>query len=269
MVRPRRGSGHSVDLADFVAEQAMLLGAGSAVLNQLARKGVGLGVAEHSTTLKRPIDRLRTTLTYVYVMALGTDEERRIIARLVNRAHAEVRSPGRYSAFDPELQLWVAATLAHSGLFIYERTFGPLDPASRERIYQQSKVFGNALQVRDEMWPATLVEFEQYWSESLDRMESDPAVRAYVTALLSRKHQPLVVQLLLPLQSLVTRGNVDARVRAVHDLPWTRRDQALYDLFWKVFPPVYRACPRWLRQLNAHLVLRGMRRRLRTGRRVM
>ncbi|MSZ76010.1 MAG: DUF2236 domain-containing protein, partial [Actinobacteria bacterium] len=61
----------------------LLLGAGSTVMYQLAMKGVGLGVAEHSTTLARPVDRLRTTLTYVYVMVLGSAEEKAQIARLV------------------------------------------------------------------------------------------------------------------------------------------------------------------------------------------
>lgn len=200
MLYTRNSVGREIDLQDFIAERALLLGAGSTVLNQLAIKGVGLGVAEHSTTLQRPADRLRTTLTYVYVMVLGTDEERRLIARLVNRAHAQVRSPGRYSAFDPDLQLWVAATLAYNGMFIYERTFGPLSPQGRERIYEQSKVFGNALQVTDEMWPDTLADFDAYWQESLGRMESDPTVRAYVASLLDRRNQPLRFQLQVPLQ---------------------------------------------------------------------
>jgi uncharacterized protein (DUF2236 family) len=95
-----------------------MLGSGSAVMYQLAVWGVGKGVAEHSTTMQRPVDRLRTTLTYVYVMGLGTDEERAQVARMVNRAHVPIRGEG-YSAFDPELQLWVAATLAEVGREMY------------------------------------------------------------------------------------------------------------------------------------------------------
>src|SRR5262245_9247145 len=56
-----------ITLADIIEESMLLLGAGSTVLYQLALLGVGRGVAEHSTTLTRPVDRLRTTLTYVYV----------------------------------------------------------------------------------------------------------------------------------------------------------------------------------------------------------
>ena len=256
-------------LDHFVAEQMLMLGAGSTVMYQLAMKGVGLGVAEHSTTLSRPVDRLRTTLTYVYVMTLGTEEEKRTVARLVNRMHARVRSAGRYSAYDPDLQLWVAATLARNGETLYERVFGPMDPATRERVYRDSWIFGTALQVKPEMWPQTRAEFDAYWDDALTRLEPDPQVQCYAKQLLSTEGAPLTMRGLIPLQSLMTRGNLDPRTREVLALPWSRRDQVVYDLFWKVFVPVYRLVPRRLRHLHAHLVLRDMRRRMRKGKRVI
>lgn len=256
-------------LEDFVAEQMLMLGAGSTVMYQLAMKGVGLGVAEHSTTLSRPVDRLRTTLTYVFVMTLGTDDEKRAVARMVNRMHAPVRSAGRYSAFDPELQLWVAATLARNGETIYERVFGPMDAATRERIYRDSWIFGTALQVTPEMWPQTRADFEDYWEESLAKLEADPAVQCYAKQLLSPHGQPFVTRLALPVQSLMTRGNLDPRTREVLALPWSRRDQVLYDAFWTLFVPLYRIVPKSLRTLQAHLVLRDMRRRMRRDKRVI
>ena len=259
----------TMGLEDYVGEQMLLLGAGSTVMYQLAMKGVGLGVAEHSTTLERPVDRLRTTLTYVYVMALGTDEEKRTVARLVNKMHGPVRSGGRYSAFDPDLQLWVAATLARNGEALYEQVFGPMDEATKERCYRDAWIFGTALQVTPEMWPPTRAEFETYWEQSLERLEPDPDVQRYARLLLDRRSAPLALKAVLPLQSLMTRGNLDARTREILDLPWSRRDQRLYDAFWAVFVPVYKLVPRPVRQLHAQLVLRDVRRRLRKGRRVI
>lgn len=263
------GEGAGLGLADFVGESMLMLGAGSTVMYQLARKGVGLGVAEHSTTLARPADRLRTTLSYVYVMTRGTEAERREVARMVNRMHAAVRSPGRYSAYDPDLQLWVAATLARNGEVLYERVFGPMDEATRERVYREAWVFGTALQVTPQMWPPTRAAFEDYWQESLLRLEGDPAVQAYARRLLSTRDAPLLLRPALPLQSLMTRGNLDPRTRELLALPWSRRDQRRYDTFWRLFVPVYRRIPRPLRQLHANLLMRDLRRRLRTGRRVI
>jgi uncharacterized protein (DUF2236 family) len=256
-------------LADFVGEQMLMLGAGSTVMYQLAMKGVGLGVAEHSTTMKRPVDRLRTTLTYVFVMSLGTEAEKKAIARMVNKMHASVRSPGRYSAYDPELQLWVAATLAKNGEWLFEKVFTPMDEATRDRVYRESWIFGTALQVTPEMWPQTRAEFDAYWEESLLKLEPDPIVQRYANQLLDVRSAPWAMRPALPLQSLMTRGNLDARTREILGLSWSAREQRLYDLFWKVFPPVYRLVPRPLRQAHAQLVLRDMRRRMRKGKRVI
>lgn len=257
-------------LADVICEQALLLGAGSTVLYQLADRGTGLGVAEHSTTLARPIDRLRTTLLYVYMMIRGTAAERRTISRMVNKAHAPVRSEGRYSAYDPELQLWVAATLAQNGLFITERIFGRFDDETREHFYRENHVLGNALQVKPEMWPATLAEFEEYWEKKIASFTAaDPAVQVYVQRLMSVEARPRGLRRLGALQGLMSRGNLDPRIREVLGLTWTPRDQRRYDLFWKLFVPVYRLTPRFLRQLPARLVILDTRLRLRQGRRVI
>ena len=202
-------------------------------------------------------------------MALGTEDERRAVAGMVDRRHAPVRSAGRYSAFDPELQLWVAATLARTGETIRERVFGPMDPPTRERVYRESWVLGTALQVRPSQWPQTRAEFEDYWRASVQLLAPDPAVQQYAARLLSSRAVPLLVRPAQPLQSLVTRGNLDARVREVLDLPWSTRDQARYDRFWRTLPPIYRRVPRRVRQFPAAVVMADFRRRSRSGRPVI
>jgi uncharacterized protein (DUF2236 family) len=256
-------------LGDFIEEAMLLLGAGSTVLYQLALPGVGRGVAEHSTTLERPIDRLRTTLTYVYVMTTGTPEERDAVAAMVNKVHATVRGQG-YTAFDRDLQLWVAATLAHNGIFIHELVHGPMSAASKERIYRDSQIFGTALQVRSEDWPATYADFEKYWDHTLaTQLSSEPLVRDYVRKLLSTRGQPWLLRPAIGLQNLVTRGNLPPGVREVLGLTWSWREQKFYDLFWSVHNLVYPLLPRFVRFAHARVVMRDFRRRMREGKRVI
>jgi uncharacterized protein (DUF2236 family) len=259
-------AGAKFGIANYAGEQAMLLGAGSTVMYQLAMKGVGLGVAEHSTTLTRPVDRLRTTLTYIYVMSWGTDAEKKAVSRMVNKMHRSVRSEGRYSAYDPDLQLWVAATLVKNGEWLFEKIFGPMDAATKERCYRESWIFGTALQVKPDQWPPTRAAFDEYWDEALTRLEPDPIVQEYVEKLLTPRG---ILGVTMPLQSLMTRGNLDPRTREILALPWSARDQRRYDLFWKLFVPVYRLVPRPLRQVQARLTFWDMRRRLRKGKRVI
>ena len=77
-------------IADFGAEGILLAGAGRAILLQLANPAVGRGVAEHSTFVDRPVNRLKGTLTYVYGVVYGTDVQVDAVRRRVNRAHVPV-----------------------------------------------------------------------------------------------------------------------------------------------------------------------------------
>jgi uncharacterized protein (DUF2236 family) len=258
----------AAELSDFVAESFLFLGAGSTVLLQLANPGVGHGVAEHSTALIRPLDRLRTTMTYVYAVTLGTTEEKQAIVRMVNKLHVPVHSD-TYNAFDPDLQLWVAATLYKNGADLYERFFGAPDEATAESIYQQSAVYGTALQVRQDMWPATRTDFERYWQESLASCTVDPQVRSYVHDLMRGGNAPLPVRMAQPFQRFLTTGLLPQPLREQFELPWSPSDQRRFDLLMKVLPPAYRLVPRPLRQLPAKLYLRDMRRRLKAHKRVI
>lgn len=258
----------SVNLEDFVGESMLLLGAGATVLLQLAEPGVGHGVADHSTTLQRPLDRLRTTMTYVYAVTLGTEDEKKAIVRLVNKAHVPVRSES-YNAFDPELQLWVAATLYRNGLGMYERFFGKLSGADVERIYRQSAVYGTALQVEEDMWPATRAEFDAYWDEKIATLEVDDKIRAYTRGLLSGGDSPLPVRLAVPLQRFLTIGLLPQRIRDEFALPWSPRDQRRFDRFMALFGAVYVKVPRPIRQLSATCYLRDMRRRFAANERII
>lgn len=268
--RPPRATdpGPTITLADLLREFGLLLGSGSAVMYQLAVWGVGKGVAEHSTTMQRPVDRLRTTLTYVYVMGLGSDEERAQVARMVNKAHVPIKGEG-YSAFDPELQLWVAATLAEVGREMYERIFGPLDPLTLEHLYREGWVYGTALQVKPEMWPPTRAEFDAYWQRMQGEFRSDPQIQRYARALLSTKDAKWFVKPIAPLISLVTRGNLSPAARAALALPWSAKEQRHYDAFWRVVRAVYPRVPKSVRALPAHVAMAEVRWRMRTGRRVI
>src|SRR6266508_5561707 len=109
-------------------EGALLAGGARAILLQIAHPAVGQGVAEHSDFAARPLERLRATLTYVYCVIFGSPEEIEAVAAMVTAAHRNVTGTG-YRASDPELQLWVAATLYDTAILVYEELFGPLDPA--------------------------------------------------------------------------------------------------------------------------------------------
>ena len=77
-----------------VRESSLLVGAGRAILLQVAHPKVAQGVAEHSRFAENPLKRLRGTLAYFYGIVLGTTAESERVADAVNRIHAHVKGAG-------------------------------------------------------------------------------------------------------------------------------------------------------------------------------
>ncbi|WP_217497416.1 oxygenase MpaB family protein [Trinickia violacea] len=251
----------SIRLAHATKEAYIYLGAGAAVVLQLAHPGVGQGVVDHSDTLRRPVDRLRTTMTFIYAVTLGTAEERQYVSRYVNQAHRPVRSDS-YSAFDPDLQRWVAATLFKGGLTLREMFVGPLTPADRDALCRDAAVYGTTLQMPPEMWPGDMAAFEAYWAQSLAGFTVNEDVRRYVHALLGAKGAPWWIRALMPLQRFATRGLLPDEIRRAFDLPWTPRDARRWAWFVRYAPKLYWCVPGVVRRLPAAWVMRGFRRRI-------
>lgn len=247
-----------VTLASINREAYIYLGAGAAVAWQLALPGVGRGVARHSQTLQRPLSRLRATMAYIYAVSLGTDADRAAIANHVNRAHRPVQGEG-YSAFDRDLQLWVAATLYQGALQMHEWFVGPVPLASREPLYRLAWTFGRVLQVRDTQWPPNHQAFTQWWQAQQARLAVEPEVRDYLHALLDGRHAPWYLKPALPLQSFVTRALLPEHLRQLFALPWSGRDQRRWQRLQHWAPRLYWKLPAWLRHWPANHYLRKLR----------
>lgn len=173
--RRRARPGSTADMTDGLFGLSLMAGSANVIM-QLARPGVGYGVVESKVDSGRadlhPFKRARTTIGYLAVVALGSDEERAAFKRAIDSAHRQVRSgpdsPVKYNAFDPQLQLWVAACLYKGSVDLYRMFYGEMDEEEAERGYQEAKIFGTALQVRPEMWPADRAAFDKYWQEQLE-----------------------------------------------------------------------------------------------------
>jgi uncharacterized protein (DUF2236 family) len=256
----------ALGIRDIAAESALIGAGGRAILLQIANPAVGRGVAEHSDFAARPLDRLVRTLDYVYTVVYGDPEQVDAVVRSVSRAHGPVRraadaSGPSYSAFDPRLQLWVAATLYDSAIDMHERVYGALDEASAEKIYQDYAVLGTALQVPREMWPADRAAFRAYFSRELEALNTDETTRRVADALLHPVAGPLWLRAAMPLARLVTAGLLPESVRAAFRLPWSPGRQRLFTCLMAITRVVYPRVPRALRQLPRDRALRSSTRK--------
>jgi uncharacterized protein (DUF2236 family) len=252
-------------MAEIAGEGILLAGGARAILLQVAHPSVGRGVAEHSNFSERVMDRLRATLSYVYCMAFGSGEEKRAIAARIDAVHRQINGPG-YDACDPDLQLWVAATLYDTALLLYKRWIGPLDDAAAEMIYRQYRVLGTALQMPDELWPADRSEFYAYWNNMLDnRLEVTDAAREICRDLLYPRRIPLSLRAAMPLNRFVTAALLPARIRDAYGIEWNPWRERQFCRFSHLVRAVYPRVPAVIRQLPKTWYLWDMRCRLARG----
>lgn len=242
-------------------EGALLAGGARAILLQVAHPAVGRGVAEHSDFAYRPLDRLRATLTYVYAVTFGTPEEAQMVADMVTAAHRKVTGAG-YRASDPDLQLWVAATLYDTAVLVYEELLGPLGPAVADKVYRQYAVLGTALQVPDGRWPADRTAFRAYWDDMVHTVEVSDEARRVAQDLLSAGRAPLWLQAGRPLNRFLTAAWLPDPIRRQYGLSWDDGRQRRYDLLMTLTRPAYRLLPVPVRAFPKTWYLRDLRRRL-------
>jgi uncharacterized protein (DUF2236 family) len=148
-------------------EAMLLLGAGPrALLLQLAHPQVAAGVADHSDFRTDPWARLRGTLRSYLAIVYGTRTAALAEIRRLNALHRTITGP-TYRARDPELALWVHATLVDSTIVAADSWLEPLPLARRERYYAETLPIGRAFGIPADLLPADLGAFERYLEAAL------------------------------------------------------------------------------------------------------
>jgi uncharacterized protein (DUF2236 family) len=245
------------------------------VVMQLAWPGVGYGVVESKvdsgSILKHPWKRLRTTSQYLAVAVFGSEADRAAFREAVDGVHRQVvstaESPVKYHAFNRELQMWVAACLFVGMEDTYKLLRGEMTAEQAEQFYRSSWTLGTTLQVTEDQWPATRVEFEAYWDGACKRVVIEPPVRDYLLDLINlRMINPLVGLPFRPLLKFLTVGFLAPVFRDALDLKWSRGRQRRFELLFLMVAFVNRFLPVFIRQGGSFIVLADVRRRARAHR---
>jgi uncharacterized protein (DUF2236 family) len=264
------------DVVREAVANPLAMGAAAAnVIMQLSLLPVGHGVAKSTVDTGRadqhPIKRLRTTVGFLVVAMLGTTAERLHARQEINRSHGPVHSspedPVPYNAFDPELQLWVAACLYRGFEMAYTMMHPRPAQDDMDILYRHCGRLATTLQVGPDRWPADRSAYEEYWASMLPLMSMDDLTRGYLLELANLGALPAPVrQLLGPLHRWVTAGFLPAEFRHELGLPWSATSQRAFDALFHLQGLAMRATPRPVRLLPWNLYLWDFRRRMRTGR---
>ena len=267
-------------------EAMLLLGAGPrALLLQIAHPLVAAGVAEHSDFRSDPWARLSGTLRSYLRIVYGTaDAAREEIRRLndlhrgirgnVIEARARERHGRRYSALDPDLSLWVHATLVDSTIEAYHRWIEPLSRDERARYYEETLPVGRAFGIPASRLPEDLDAFETYLDDMLapgGPIEVGELARELAEGILHPPLGPAVAAAGWPFSGLAdvvdavparayawlfwpSIGLLPANVREGYQFPWGIRHRvistwlvATWQAWRPMLPPTFRQMPQALR----------------------
>ena len=161
-------------------EAMLLLAAGPrSLLLQVAHPLVAEGVQQHSAFRTDPWGRLQGTLRSYLTIVYGTTAAARAEIRRLNELHRTIDGPvvdigarrahgARYSARDPELSLWVHATLVDSTIETYDAWLEPYDLAARRRFYDETRPVGRAFGIPDALLPRDYDAFQRYMATMLE-----------------------------------------------------------------------------------------------------
>jgi uncharacterized protein (DUF2236 family) len=231
-------------------EAMLLLGAGPrALLLQLAHPSVAAGVADHSDFRADPWARLDGTLRSYLRIVYGTRTAARAEIRRLNALH-ETISGATYRARDPELSLWVHATLVDSTIVAADRWLEPLPQDRRARYYAETIPIGRAFGIPAGLLPADLGAFEAYVADALGPagpVRVGPLARELADVVLHPPLGPVAPMLSgLPAWSYAwtlwpSIGLLPASVRAGYDLRWGPLEKAVAAwlvAIWRLWRPI-------------------------------
>ncbi len=221
-------------------ERALLLGGPAALLMQIAHPLIAAAVAAHSDFSADPFRRLRGTLEAVLAISYGDEAQVRTAAQRVRAVHDRVQgrlwaasgpfpAGSSYRAADPELALWVHATLVWAALETYARFVRPIDRSDRARYFEEAKRFAALFGVTEAVMPPSLGAFESYVAGMVEgpTLTAGPEARGLARQILEPPVPgPLAPS--VPVMKVITAGLLPARLRREFGLGWGPSSRAVF-----------------------------------------
>jgi uncharacterized protein (DUF2236 family) len=157
-------------------ESAIFLGAGRAMLLQLAHPWVAAAIAGHSQAIADPVGRFHRTFNTVFTLVFGTLDQALSAARRLHRRHAQISgvlpaaagpfaAGSHYIANDSNALRWVHATLIETALLAYNLVCPPLTREEHEQYWTESRLFAALFGLKPTDLPRDWDAFAAYTDE--------------------------------------------------------------------------------------------------------
>jgi uncharacterized protein (DUF2236 family) len=243
-------------------EAALFLGAGRALLLQLAHPWVSAGIADQSQVFADPLGRFHRTFNIVFTMVFGTRDQAIAVARRLYRRHAMVagempESAGpfvigsRYQANETAALRWVHATLVETAVLAHDLALPALSEPERERYWAEARLFASLFGIpQDQLAP----DWQSFQAYTAAMFESDVlTVSSAARDIAHRIFSGAATRVRPPLwYRALTAQMLPERLRQAFDLPLgdTERQSAERASRW--LRRIYPALPARLRTVGPY-----------------
>lgn len=245
-----------------VGQEALgLLGAGRAILLQLAHPLVAAGVFDHSEFQTDPRIRLFRTLELMHKIVFGRQREAEEALRRFHSVHKRIQGQLRqtagpfpagttYHGNDPYLKLWVMATLVDTNLVAFKQFVGSLTLEQEQHYYKDARTLAMLLGIPDEIFPSNLEAFQDYMAEMLasNTLTVTGMARQLAWAVLEPDDVGMVSANSARLLRFTTSGLLPLRLRKAFGLSWGRQQQRLLAMLGHMTRWLRPRSPKWVWQ---------------------
>ncbi|MGH2920073.1 MAG: oxygenase MpaB family protein [Solirubrobacteraceae bacterium] len=214
-------------------EMAVAFSGPRALLMQATHPVAFEGLHAHTGAADEPYRRLARTAEVMNTIAFGSradaDRATRRVRAMHRRARGELAKPaGRFpagtpfAADDPELLLWVLASIVDSALVVYERYVASLSRAERDAYWLDYRVVGGLFGLKDGEMPDTIDDFDAYMHDMLagGDLYVTEAARELAVQIVMHPPVPLHRRPVLELVNFITVGLLPAQLRRQYRLSW-------------------------------------------------
>lgn len=215
------------------SERAVALSGARALLMQAAHPVAFAGFFMSTGSLDDPYGRLQRTARVLDTIIFGERDAADRVSAVVRRVHSATRGvlprpAGRFpagtpwAADDPELMLWILASLADSGALVYELCVGALSARERDAYWRDWRSVGQLFGLAAGDMPQSFAGLRAYMAQMLegDVLHVSAGARELGIEVVLRPPVPLAARPLVELANFITVGLLPARIRRQYGLRW-------------------------------------------------
>jgi uncharacterized protein (DUF2236 family) len=203
------------------------------LLMQAAHPVAFTGFFMSTGALGDPYPRLQRTAQTLDTIMFGEREDADRVTAIVRSVHSRMRGTlpeavGRFpagtpwGADDPDLLLWIIATLADSGALVYSRYVGTLSRAERDAYWQDWRLVGSLFGLTDSDMPTDTYQLRDYMFEMLhgDVLHVSETARELGREIVLNPPVPLAARPLLELANFIIVGLLPHKIRRQYGFWW-------------------------------------------------